>query len=295
MKINVLKYFTLVQIIFVLLNINLPAQTPVTSTNYFSTQNRLKFGNYLFNQRDYLRAIDEYQVVIKNRTADTLLFKIGYSYEQMKYFSNANSYYQKLLNSKNLSEIAKFEILKTNFLEGNYSKVKILYKSQISSNNAYYPNAAKLFYSTYMLDKNKLPDSSNYKLWFDAADQTAVMNFYRRKINPGFKSLALAAVLSTVVPGLGKIYVGEVGDGITAFLFNSILGFLAYDNFRAHHKLRAWIFTGLTALFYSGNIYGSISAAQIYNAGIRFNFDKDFKIFLNKNNYFSPKYYFMYK
>jgi len=295
MKINALKYYTLVQIILVLLNINLPAQTSITSTNYFSLQNRLKFGSYLFNEKDYLRAIDEYQAVLNEMKNDTLLFKIGYSYEQMKYFSNANSYYQKLLNSEDLSAIAKFEILKTNFLEGNYSKVKTLYKSQISLNNAYYPNAAKLFYSTYMLDKNKLPDSSNYKLWFNAAEQTGMMNFYRRKIYPGYKNPTLAAVLSTVIPGLGKIYVGETGDGITAFLFNSILGFLAYDNFRANHKLRAWIFTGLTALFYSGNIYGSISAAQIYNAGIRFSFDKDFKVFLNKHNYFSPKYNFMYK
>ena len=295
MKVNTIKYFTVFQIIFVLLNSNLIGQTTAAPTNYFSIRNRLKFGNDLFSQKDYLRAIDEYQAVLKKMRSDTLLFKIGYSYEQMKYFSKANSFYQKLLNSKSLSEIAKFEILKTNFLEGNYGKVKTLHISQDSSDNAYYPNEAKLFYSTYMLDQNELPDSSNYKLWFNEATQSEVMKFYRRKINPGYKSETLAAVLSTVVPGLGKIYVGETGDGITAFLFNSILGFLAYDNFRAHHKLRAWIFTGLTALFYGGNIYGSISAAQIYNAGIRFNFDKDFKVFLNNHNYFSPKYYFMNK
>lgn len=295
MKVNTLKYITFVQIIFVLFNINIIAQTSSSSTNYFSIRNRLKFGNYLFTTKDYLRAIDEYKTVLKKLNSDTLLFKIGYSYEQMKYLSDADFYFQKLSGSKNLSRIAEFEILKTNFLEGNYDKVKQLFESQDSSENEYYPNAAKLFYSTYMLGNNKLPDSSNYKLWFNAAGQTEIMNFYKRKINPGYKSPTLAAVLSTVVPGLGKIYAGETSDGITAFLFNGILGFLAYDNFRAHHKLRAWIFTGLTALFYGGNIYGSISAAQIYNAGIRFNFGKDFKIFLNKHNYFSPKYYFIYK
>ncbi|MCW8960516.1 MAG: hypothetical protein OQK29_03065, partial [Ignavibacteriaceae bacterium] len=78
----------------------------------------------------------------------------------------------------------------------------------------------------------------------------------------------------------------------TALLATGLLAFLAYDNFRANHKTRAWIFTGLGAFFYSGNIYGSIAAAQIFNARVNFEFKEGIKLFLEQENYFLPQYDF---
>ena len=77
-----------------------------------------------------------------------------------------------------------------------------------------------------------------------------------------------------------------------AFLVTGVFAFLAYDNFRADHKTRAWIFTGLTTLFYGGNVYGSVTAAQIYNAKITFEFNDGLSVFLQNKNYFVPEYDF---
>ena len=75
-------------------------------------------------------------------------------------------------------------------------------------------------------------------------------------------------------------------------LATGLLAFLAYDNFRADHEARAWIFTGLGAFFYAGNIYGSIASAQIFNAKIDFDFNEGLRLFLEKENYFLPQYDF---
>ena len=79
------------------------------------------------------------------------------------------------------------------------------------------------------------------------------------------------------------------------FLVTGLFAFLAYDNFKANHDTRAWIFTGLAAAFYAGNIYGSITSANVFNTGIQLSFENDIKIFLNKNDYFVPKPEFLCK
>ena len=61
------------------------------------------------------------------------------------------------------------------------------------------------------------------------------------------------------------------------FFSYRIFSFLAYDNFRADHDFRAWLFTGLAAYFYAGNIYGAAAAVQQYNAGIKLSFENDVK------------------
>jgi TM2 domain-containing membrane protein YozV len=127
---------------------------------------------------------------------------------------------------------------------------------------------------------------------FEEEEKKTVSSFYEYKTEPPFKNPALAGVLSGIIPGSGKMYVGEWGDGITALVVTSLFAFLAYDNFRADHTTRAWIFTGLGAFFYAGNIYGSIASAQIYNARIDFEFNDGVKLFLQQQNYFLPEYDF---
>jgi TM2 domain-containing membrane protein YozV len=127
---------------------------------------------------------------------------------------------------------------------------------------------------------------------FDEDEQNSVSAFYDYKVEPPYKDPTLAGILSAIFPGSGKMYVGEWGDGITALLATSLLAFLAYDNFRADHTARAWIFTGLGAFFYAGNIYGSAASAQIFNARIEFEFNDGLRLFLEQKKYFLPQYDF---
>ena len=91
-----------------------------------------------------------------------------------------------------------------------------------------------------------------------------------RYVKPG-KSPWLAAAASTLVPGLGKVYAGRLGEGIAAFLITGALGAITAEH---------WIKDGpgdwktivpgvLGAGFYLGNIYGSYMSVSIYNSNIR--------------------------
>ena len=81
------------------------------------------------------------------------------------------------------------------------------------------------------------------------------------------KSPLAAAVLSSVVPGTGKIYAGAYGDGIQSLILIGLLGTLAGLSFRADGitSVRGWVYGSIGGALHVGNIYGSAVAARRYN------------------------------
>ncbi|TAF79923.1 MAG: hypothetical protein EAZ50_10025 [Runella slithyformis] len=80
------------------------------------------------------------------------------------------------------------------------------------------------------------------------------------------KSPIKAALLSAIVPGSGKLYVGgQLGQAISAFFQNAILGIQAYESFRKGgiSSPRFIIYGSLFAVFYVGNIWGSALSVKI--------------------------------
>ena len=256
------------------------------NSSLFSPDNRLKFGNYLFEEQDYLRAIDEYKYYLAVYPNDTLNFKIGFAQSQMGNFLDSKNYFEELISKSIFIDESNFELLKINYLQDNYSELR----SKTYLSNKFKSEILKLQHYYYLSGGSDLPDSTLLFSTYNDEELTYIRDFYNRKLNPGYKSETLAAILSAVIPGAGKIYAGETGDGITALILTGLFGFLAYDNFQADHKIRAWIFTGLTAFFYAGNIYGSAAAAQIYNASIKLNLENEIQVFINQKKHFTPSY-----
>jgi TM2 domain-containing membrane protein YozV len=79
------------------------------------------------------------------------------------------------------------------------------------------------------------------------------------------KSPALAAALSMVVPGLGRVYIGRWPDGLMSFLLIGTTAFLAAQGFYAEGQgsVRGWILGGVAGLLYAGNVYGSAVGAVL--------------------------------
>jgi len=63
-------------------------------------------------------------------------------------------------------------------------------------------------------DKSFLPDTASLFKPFDDSVHSKLADFYYRKKYIAVKSLTTAALLSVVIPGAGKIYTGEIGDGV---------------------------------------------------------------------------------
>lgn len=79
------------------------------------------------------------------------------------------------------------------------------------------------------------------------------------------RSVLLGGVLSAVVPGLGKVYAGNKGQGLSAFLTCATFGAIAAENIaRSGFKSpQSVIFSSLFGFFYLGNIYGSMLSVKL--------------------------------
>ncbi len=257
-----------------------------------SPQNIKLFADYLFCDKDYIRAIDEYEKYLETVEDDSIRFKIAIAYSSINDFGNAVGKLSLIKKSSPFYEQSKIELLKSIYLQNIDSVFFDFADAVINSLSQYSNNAYRLKNTALLLSKAELPEKEKFLIPFDNEDKKTLYDFYDFKKNPPYKSEVLSGVLSAIIPGAGKIYTQEYGDGITAFLLTGLFAYLAYTNFEHDHPTRAWIFTVLGAGFYAGNIYGSVASAQIFNARVNFEFDQGVKLFLEDKNYFTPTYDF---
>lgn len=257
--------------------------------NFNSPENILKFADYLFCEKDYLRAIDEYNRYLKQEQKDTIIFKLALSNSRIGNNSTAFDLYNKLLQDKSFEDIVRLEIAKLNFRNKDFSELDKIAGEQDFQKSKYYPSIRILNYLLFLYyNQNINIDPEGFVEIFPENSRQNMKEFYERKINPPYKKPVLAAILSTVIPGAGKIYTGHYGDGITAFILTGLLSYTSYSNFNAGHDFRGWLFAGLGGIFYLGNIYGSAVSAQIRNTEIDLQLKIDLDNFLSQQNYFMP-------
>jgi len=264
-------------------------QLSANNQNFFSPHNRLQFGNYLYKDKDYLRAADEFKVYLKSVYNDTIVFRLANSYFKIGRYTEAADNFKGLFFGSQLSEEARLLLYESIFFQNDYKSLRENDKGKIYYSSKYANEIERLRFISYFFDNSAPPDENALLKNFPDSVQSQLINFYQQKKYPQHKSPTTAAILSTLIPGAGKIYIGEIGDGITSLIATALTTYLAITNFNADHQFRGWLFSGLAAFFYAGNIYGAAASAQIYNARIQFNFDKEVKLFFEQRNYFLPK------
>ena len=81
------------------------------------------------------------------------------------------------------------------------------------------------------------------------------------------KKAWFAGLASAVVPGLGKVYAGRIGEGVSAFLTVGTLGVITAEQWKKHGigDWRTLLAGSLCTFFYIGNIYGSYLSVSIEN------------------------------
>lgn len=278
---------------FIWLAASLPLWAQTDSADVFhSPENILKFADYLYCQKDYLRAISEYESLLKfpGTSSDTIKFKIALGFSKMGDFTESEDRFKKLSTGSSFSDEARLELYKSRFFTNDFTSLRQMYNEKSFYPDKYNQPVKSLYYTSYLLDNSPLPDKSEFSGAFPEYARTEMGKFYLRKSDPPYKSPLKAAIMSAIIPGLGKAYAGEWGDGLTALIVTGVLSYVSYDNLKAHHNFRGYLFGGLAALFYAGNVYGSAAQAEIFNAQVDFTFTSDLKVYLNSHNYFLPEY-----
>jgi hypothetical protein len=102
------------------------------------------------------------------------------------------------------------------------------------------------------------------------------------------KKPMVAAMLSTVIPGSGKLYNGRKKGFFPSFLMNTILGTFAYEAIDKNGINNAYsIFSlGIFSVFYFSNIYGSYHETKVIKQ------EKKEELLYNvSNHYYTPCLY----
>jgi TM2 domain-containing membrane protein YozV len=78
------------------------------------------------------------------------------------------------------------------------------------------------------------------------------------------KSPLLAAGLSTIIPGTGRIYAGRFLDGLMGLWMVLLPGTAAYGSSQDGQSMKGNFFAGITLIFWLGEIYGAYRTAKHY-------------------------------
>lgn len=108
--------------------------------------------------------------------------------------------------------------------------------------------------------------SFTYSHYLLSEHEKTIQELYSKKYEKKGKSPAVAAAASAVIPGLGKIYAGELGEGISTLLITGSLAAITAESW-AKNGVTDWktlLFGTLGAVFHLGNIYGSYVSVSIH-------------------------------
>jgi hypothetical protein len=94
-------------------------------------------------------------------------------------------------------------------------------------------------------------------------------------MNHKYKSPLIAGLLSGIVPGSGKLYAGNKGAAIAAFISSATLGFVTWENYRKDglKDFETLAYGMALAVVYISNIYGAVFSVRIlkndYNENVK--------------------------
>lgn len=118
--------------------------------------------------------------------------------------------------------------------------------------------------------------------YYPVAEESAKLNRYATDLRSHRKkSTLLGGLMSSVIPGSGKIYAGKTGEGISSLLTVGGLGFVTWENYRKRgiKDVKTLLLGTAFTLFYIGNIYGTVFTIKI--AEHEFHKELDHKILFN--------------
>lgn len=248
----------------------LVCQTPPLETyhDYFG------FARFLYFDNDYQRAVNEFNKALDYHElaglekSDSINYFLGMSYARMNKYNASSDHFSKVsVANRSLYGKAVIQTGKNKLYNGEVQSAVVFLQSidNATLSKEFSTHQHLLLAGSFlMLNEPELAaaeliaaDSSESKLGVLISD---IENFSPR-------SPALAGMLSALVPGTGKFYTGNIEQGLTSLFTIGLFGYRTFLDYRYNgiDSPGFWVFGLATLYFYSGNIYGSVVSARIYN------------------------------
>ena len=288
-----IRHFRRLPFIFLLLIFIPDVSFPEERTVLLTEAIQLKVADSLAGEGEYYRAVTEYKKFLilfpESDRTDYVLSQMGMAYYKGEEYAPAAASFSQLRGKYPGSELSP----KGCYYEGlSYWKLKRYEEAKPAFQglaDAYpespYARLGLVAGSLLALERENVdasikglerlaeqyPDDPAAK---KAAEARELLTEYKKLPK---KSMALAGVMSAVVPGTGYMYAEHYGDGVTAFIINALFIAGTVTAVVNENYAVAGIVGGVGMPFYIGNIYGSANAARKWNIGVQREFrDKVF-------------------
>jgi putative membrane protein insertion efficiency factor len=223
------------------------------------------FADYLFNSRDFARAASEYQrlffLTTDVRVKRYAQMMLGESYLATNEFDRSLSVFSNT-NDSSLVNLDKYGQARTNFRLGNYLQSReILFGIK----DTVVARQSKILIGwSYFKERNFTSGAMCFNSFSDDSLLGQLADFDGN--NLPHRNRLFGTCLSTILPGLGQIYSGRLGDGLYSFLTVATTAMVSYYYWeKDKSKIKFSIFAFLAGFFWVGNIYGANIAARDYN------------------------------
>ncbi len=246
----------------------------VNAQDLFNIPHSTKFAYYLYLSGDFELAIKEYErIVFFDSTDFESRLNLVKSYRHVGDYKKAILRTRQFFNScKDITSGFSNEYCKSLILSNNPGESR-----KFLSLNDNFTREDKIFYqvSTELFDDDyeKAGEIINMNQDLGSPYIDKYSSILDNKMYFKYKSPFLSVALSSVIPGAGKVYSGAWKDALVSFFFVATSAFQSYRGFEKNGVKSAygWVFGGLAAGFYIGNLCGSAKAAHRYNHNLKQN------------------------
>lgn len=237
-------------------------------------RNELLFAQYLINKgnnNDAIYILEKIQTAaLSKNSTDSLNYFLGWANYGRKELNNTIKYFDKITpDFKAFNKVVFFKAYANTFVENTLKASEILQQYTCADTNLCklktFEQAGIALLQRDINEFNNYAQNFKFDYYPTAVQEENLIGICGdiEKFKP--KSLFVAGALSAIVPGLGKIYIGNIGEGVAAFFTVGALMAVATENLVkdgiTDYKT---ILTGTVAsIFYIGNIYGSVAALKV--------------------------------
>lgn len=239
------------------------------------------FGESYFASEDYEAAITEYKRFIffnpQSESVNYAYYKIGIAYRnQGKWQESIEALKYSIQNApndsiKNEREIALAVVL---MASGNYSDAEFqLLKIETFSKFLSLRYKATFFRGIACVYSHKWEEAKiafqtffkEYSLFKHSLNIRNIDSLLLSTQNLKYKSPQLAKILSTILPGSGQFYVGDIRNGLNSLLINILTGYLLISSLINKDINNVYLGYSLFQRYYFGNRFHAERIAEDYN------------------------------
>jgi hypothetical protein len=240
----------------------------LSGQNIFDASHSREFAHYLMQSHQFKLAEAEWERVLFFSPADTtarlnLIKSLRLGENPAEGWNKLNTWYP----TGSLSRSFALEAVNLTLLQGDFSSFESVLTRSPSLNPS---EKADLKLGAWLMEGSWINlTTKNREVSFPlVATDPRLMELYSKTKSINRKSPAVSLALSSLVPGLGKIYSNDWKDGLFSLLFVATNAWQSYRGFSNNgvSSVTGWIFGSLAAGFYTANLFGSWKSARVYNA-----------------------------